>query len=145
MQPARAGAGRPTVAPVKYDGDQKLLAFGGAVSMVWGSVFWTFAGFRFLAQAIRPDGGPSAGPTAFVCLSIAVAGLFFALVAWGLRAKMQRGEVVTQEEVLRMLVVGFVVGVVLGFLIYLALRFKLEDPEFYHLASEPENVPPALR
>lgn len=145
MQHAGAPGGRPSPGPVMYDGDQKLLAFGGAVAMIVGSLFWALAGLRFLALALGQNGAPSAGPAAFVCFAIAVAGLFFALVAWGLRAKMQRGEVVTQQEILRMLLVGFVVGVVLGFLIYLALRFKLEDPEFYHLASDPENVPPALR
>jgi hypothetical protein len=131
-------------AAVRYDGDHRLLAFAGAVSLVIGSVFWALAGVRFALEARGPGEG-LAEVTMVFCLSVAVAGAFLTLVAWGFLTKMQRGEALAPGDLARLLVAGLVVGVILGFLIYAALHFKLEDPDFYHLASEPENIPPAIR
>lgn len=121
---------------VAYDGDQKLLAFLGAVAFILATLFWSLLGLRL---ALSGSGG-AAAPFAAALLSA----LLF-LLAWGLRTKMQHGLPVTGWELRRLLIAGLVLGVAVGGLPYFVLKFKLEDPDFLHVAAEPENLPPAAR
>jgi hypothetical protein len=123
--------------PVRYDADQKLLAFAGTLWLLIGSIFWALYGARMVAGGVLEIGA--------IALAGAGAGVFTALMAWAMRGKMERGEPVTRTEVDRLIVAGFVFGVLIGFLIFLALRFKLQDPGLFHAAGHPEDVPPSLR
>lgn len=136
MGEARRRAGGP--AAVAYDGDQKLLAFFGAVGFVVAVLFW-----GLLALRLAVEGAPSALSWAAAGLAAASASMF--VPAWGLRAKMEHGFAVTRGQLRGLLAAGLLLGVAVGGLAYFVLRFKLEDPEFLHLASVPENLPPALR
>ncbi len=133
---AEASARRAGPAKVLYDADQKLLAFLGAVAFVIAILFWALAALR-LALAGSPLVALAAGAAVLSALAL--------LLAWGLRVKMQHGAPLTRFQVRFLLVAGLVLGVAVGGVPYLLLRFKLEDPDFLHLASEPENVPPAMR
>ncbi len=127
----------PEVAePVRVDGDAKLQAFLGAVGFLLAALFWAFATLRLGlgASALWPA-------AATVCV---LSGLFFFL-AWRLRAKMEAEAAFTRWELRRLLIAGLFLGLAVGALPYLILRFKLEDPDFLHLASKPENLPPAFR
>ena len=128
---------RTGAVPLRYDADQKLLAFGGTLALLAGSMFWALYGVRLLAGGFLELGA--------IALLGAVVGAFTTLMAWGLRGKMERGEPVTRFEVDRLIVAGFVVGVLVGFLIFLALRFKLQDPGLFYAAGHPDDVPPLLR
>jgi hypothetical protein len=123
--------------PVRYDADQKLLAFVGTLTLLFGSMFWGLFGARMLAGGLTELG--------VLSLVGAGAGAFAALMAWGVRSKMERGEPVTRLEVDRLILAGIVFGVLIGFLVFLSLRFKLQDPGLFHAAGRPEDVPPSLR
>lgn len=121
---------------VRFDGDAKLQAFLGAVAFLLAALFWAL-----LALRLGLDGSalwPGAGAA---CVLSAL--LFF--LAWGLRAKMQVEAALTRWELRRLLIAGLLLGLGLGALPYLILHFKLEDPDFIHVASKPENLPPAFR
>ena len=120
--------------PVQYDGDQKLLAFLGAVAFVCGALFWLLLAVRLGATA----SGAAAAAMAPLCV------VAF-LLAWGLRTKMEASVLVTRWDVRRLLIAGLVLGVVVGALPYLVLRFKLEDPDFVRVVGEAANLPPAWR
>jgi hypothetical protein len=122
--------------PVEYDGTHKLLAFLGAVAFVLAALFWALLALRLSAL------GP---PTVAAALACAIASGLFLLPAWGLRMKMQDRTAITRWEVRRLLLAGLVLGVAVGGLPYFVLWFKLEDPDFAHVASEAANLPPALR
>ena len=128
---------RKSTEPVTYDADQKLLAFGGTLSLLIGSLFWALYGTRMVVEGAFALGAAA--------LALAGAGLFTALMAWGLRAKMERGAPITRFEVDRLIAAGFVFGVLFGFLIFLALRLKLQDPGLFYAVGQPENTPPLLR
>jgi hypothetical protein len=130
MQEAKAQA------PVRFDGDAKLQAFLGAVAFVLATLFW---GLWALRLALEPSGLWEAPAGASV-----LSGLLF-LFAWGLRTKMEAERAITRWELRRLLLAGLVLGLGLGALPYLVLRFKLEDPDFLHIASRSENLPPAFR
>jgi hypothetical protein len=119
---------------VAYDGDHKLLAFLGAVAFVVGALFWGL-------MAVRLWGSPAALAAAAM---VPLCAVVFVL-AWGLRAKMEAEVAVTRWDVRRLLIASFVLAVVVGALPYFILRFKLEDPDFLNIASEPANLPPAWR
>lgn len=123
---------------VAYDGDQKLLAFLGAVAFILASLFWSLLGLRLALSG----SSVAAAPFAAAVLSAIVF-----LLAWGLRVKMQHGLPLTGWELRRLLIAGLVLGVAVGGLPYFVLTFKLEDPDFLHIASEPEpeHLPPAAR
>lgn len=121
--------------PVEYDGDHKLLAFLGAVAFVIGAVFWLLLALRFWGVSALAPGAAALVPACAVVF----------VLAWGLRAKMEKSVAVTRWEIRRLLIAGLLLGVVLGALPYLALGFKLEDPDVLNVASEPANVPPAWR
>ena len=121
-------------AKVAYDGDQKLMAFLGAVAFVVGGLFWGLL-------AVRLWGSAAAVAAA---LMVPLCAIVFVL-AWGLRVKMELEVAVTRWDVRRLLIASVVLGVVVGAMPYLILRFKLEDPDFLNLASEPTNLPPAWR
>jgi hypothetical protein len=131
-----ADEGTRAKAPVKvaYDGDQKLLAFLGAVAFVMGALFW-----GLFAVARWGSLGGFAGAALVPLCAIAF------VLAWGLRVKMEAEVAVTRWDVRRLLLASLVLAVVVGALPYLILRFKLEDPDFLNLASEPANLPPAWR
>lgn len=130
MAPA-GGTRDPSVA---YDGDQKLLAFLGAAAFVMGALFWILLAVRFWGRAEAVAGA-----------GLGVASALAFLLAWGLRVKMEAAQPLSGWEVRRLLIAGLVCGVVVGALPYFVLRFKLEDPDFMHVASEPQNLPPAWR
>ena len=134
--PSRAPA-RKSAEPLKYDADQKLLAFAGTLALLIGSLFWALYGARMMVE-----GAAALGVAAIV---LAGAGLFTALMAWGLRAKMERGAPITRFEVDRLIAAGFVFGLLFGFVIFLALRLKLQDPGLFYAVGQPENTPPLLR
>lgn len=122
--------------PVAYDEDHKLLAFGGAIAFVGAALFWLLLGVRLNGQG---------APVVAICWTGAALSGFCVFLAWGLRVKMQDQVPITRWDVRRLLLAGMVLGVAIGSLPYLVLRFKLEDPDFAHIASEPTNLPPALR
>jgi di/tricarboxylate transporter len=121
---------------VRFDGDAKLQAFLGAVAFLLAALFWAFMALRLglAASAFWPV-------AAAACALSALA--FF--LAWRLRAKMEAEVAFGRWDVRRLFLAGLVLGLGLGALPYLILRFKLEDPDFIHLASKPENLPPAFR
>ena len=129
-----AGARAAAAKRVDYDGDAMLLAFLGAAAFVLGALFWGLFTVRFWGTGLSVVG---AG------LGISSAVAFF--LAWALRVKMEHHLVLTRWEVRRLLLGGLVLGVVVGALPYFLLRFKLEDPDFMHVASEPANLKPAWR
>jgi NO-binding membrane sensor protein with MHYT domain len=134
VQTPRGGRSAPK--PVEYDGTHKLLAFLGAVAFVMAALFWALLGVRLSASGL---------PIVAGCGLCAIASGLFLLPAWGARMKMQDEAAITRWEVRRLLLGGLVLGVAIGALPYLVLRFKLEDPDFAHIASESANLPPALR
>jgi MFS family permease len=119
---------------VAYDGDQKLMAFLGAVAFVVGALFWGLLAVRLWGTAAAIA----------AALMVPLCAIVFVL-AWGLRVKMEHEVAVTRWDVRRLLIASVVLGVVVGALPYVILRFKLEDPDFLNLASEPANLPPAWR
>lgn len=121
---------------ILYDADQMMLAFLGASAFVLAFLFWLLFALRFALSGSAVAGLGAAG---------AVLSAVAFVMAWGVRTTMQDGAPLTRWEVRRLLVAGFVLGVGVGGVPYLLLRFKLEDPDFLHLASEPGNVPPAMR
>jgi hypothetical protein len=132
------GEGRRGGGPEKvlYDADQKLLAFLGAVAFIIAALFWALFALRLAAAG----SSFAAGGLAATVLS----GVAF-LLAWGLRMKMERSLPLTLWELRRLLIAGLFLGVAVGAVPYLLLHFKLKDPDFMHIASEPENLPPAVR
>lgn len=122
--------------PVRFDGDAKLQAFLGALAFLLAALFWGFVALRLAVE------GRAVWPGAAIACALSVA-LFF--LAWGLRVSMEAQRPVTRWDVRRLLLAGLVLGVGLGALPYLILRFKLEDPDFIHLASKSENLPPVFR
>lgn len=120
-----------------YDGDQKVLAAAGAAVFAVGTAFWGLLALKFA--------GAGEGLPAAAALAVALASAFAVIPAWGLRAKMQREEPVESREVRRLILFGLLPGVVFGFVLYVLLRYKLQDPDFFHLFSAPENLPPAVR
>ncbi len=134
MAAPTAGGKKPH--PVTYDADHKLLAFLGPVAFVLAALLWSL-----LALRLAPETAAGAG----AAVAAAVGSGAFVWVGWALRVKMDREIPVTAWELRRLLLGGLVLGVAIGALPYLVLRFKLHDPDFAHIASEPANVPPALR
>lgn len=132
----KGAAGATGSQRVLYDADQKLLAFLGAVAFVLAILFWSLTALR-----LGLDGSPLWPLGAAGALGSAAA----LLLAWGLRVGMQHEAPLRRSHLRFLLVAGLVLGVAVGGVPYLILRFKLEDPDFLHLASEPENVAPALR
>jgi hypothetical protein len=128
-------------APIEYDADTRMLAFAGTLALVVGTLFWVLVGLRLLLGIwSAPDA--AAQPLAAVAFAIAGAGALLALASWGLRMKLQVGEPVTAWEMRRSMGAGLVVGVVIGFVVYVALAYKLKDPGFLTLAGEPAPRPP---
>ncbi len=124
--------------PVAYDPDTRLLAFIGTLTLLVGSVFWVFVGLRLLVEG-APWAGTRAELAAVAALSLGPLGALSALMSWGLRAKMEAGEPVTAWEVRLAAGAGLVVGVVVGFVVFVALAYKLKDPGFLNVAGEPGN------
>lgn len=123
----------------KFDADQMLLAFLGVVMFVLGSAFWFVMAVRaFATQGLTPLVGVAAA-------AVGAGGAVCALVGWGLRTKLQRDLPPTSWEVRRLMIAGALVGLALGALPYLALTMKLKDPGLYHVAAEPEHMPPSAR
>ncbi len=121
---------------VRFDGDAKLQAFLGAVAFFFAALFWALFGLR-----LGLDGSGLWPAPGAACVLSAI--LFFR--AWGLRTKMQVEAALTRWELRLLLIAGLFLGLGLGALPYLILHFKLEDPDFIHVASKPENLPPAFR
>jgi hypothetical protein len=131
---ADGGGRQGSQGAAEYDGDQMLLAFVGAAGFVLAAVFW-------MLLAVRLWGSP----TAVACAVLSPACLVPLAFAWRLRATMEDGRPLTRWDVRRLLIAGLLLGAVLGALPYFVLHFKLEDPDFVHVASEPTNLPPAWR
>ena len=137
--PPRFSQKRAGAPEAKFDADQKLLAFIGAVVFVLGSAFWFMLALRAFATAgLTPLAGVGAA-------AVGMTGAFCTLLAWGLRTKLERNITPTGWEVRRLIMAGALVGIALGALPYLALAMRLKDPDLYHAAAEPEHVPPSAR
>ncbi len=133
---AKEGAGTPREPPRAYDADTRLLAFLGTLSLIIGSVFWVLVGMRLQFGLLEPP--PAHGDlTVAAAFALGPAGALASLAAWGLRTRLQHGEPVSTWSVRAMLAAGLVIGVVIGFVIFVALAYKLRDPGFMHLAGEP--------
>jgi len=126
----------PDQPPVEYDADTRLLAFLGTLTLLVGSLFWVLVGLRLL-MGLGQAPAEGAQLAAAAALALGPLGALSALASWGLRAKMQAAEPITAWELRRSMAAGLVVGVVVGFVVYVALAYKLRDPGFLNVAGEP--------
>lgn len=128
----------------EYDADTRLFAFLGTLTLLVGSLFWVLVGLR-LAFGIWAPPVPHADLAAAAALALGPAGLLAALFTWGLRTKLQAGEPVSGWDLRLAMAAGAVVGVVVGFVVFVALAYKLRDPGFLTVAGEPGSAEAGAR